>query len=131
MRESWRWFGPGDPVTIEDIRQIGATDVVSALHDIPAGEVWAIEAIQEHKAFFFFGPLDATQKGIRNDSTSRSAPSTDCSCSLKTDDMRSLKSVSKESGSLIPVSCSRISRHFANWNPRNRSFDSSPEIWCP
>ena len=50
MRESWRWFGPGDPVTIEDIRQTGATDVVSALHDIPAGEVWAIEAIQEHKA---------------------------------------------------------------------------------
>ena len=47
MRESWRWF---DPVTIEDIRQTGATDVVSAVHDIPAGEVWAIEAIQEHKA---------------------------------------------------------------------------------
>lgn len=50
MRESWRWFGPNDPVTIDDIRQTGATDVVSALHAIPVGEVWPVAAIREHKA---------------------------------------------------------------------------------
>ena len=50
MRESWRWFGPNDPVTISDIRQTGATDIVSALHNIPTGEVWSIEAIQQHQA---------------------------------------------------------------------------------
>ncbi|MDO6746541.1 mannonate dehydratase [Gilvimarinus sp. 1_MG-2023] len=50
MRESWRWFGPNDPVTIDDIKQTGATDVVSALHSIPAGEVWPLEAIKEHQA---------------------------------------------------------------------------------
>lgn len=49
MRESWRWFGPNDPVTIVDIRQTGATDVVSALHTIPTGEPWPIEAIREHQ----------------------------------------------------------------------------------
>ncbi len=50
MRESWRWFGPDDPVTINDIRQTGATDIVSALHSIPTGEVWSLEAIRQHQA---------------------------------------------------------------------------------
>lgn len=49
MRESWRWFGPNDPVTIDEIRQTGATDIVSALHQVPAGEVWTKEAIQDYK----------------------------------------------------------------------------------
>ena len=49
MRESWRWFGPNDPVTLAEIRQTGATDIVSALHDIPIGEAWPREAIKAHK----------------------------------------------------------------------------------
>ena len=50
MLESWRWFGPNDPVTLEEIRQTGATEIVSALHDIPIGAPWPIEAIRAHKA---------------------------------------------------------------------------------
>ena len=49
MRESWRWFGPNDPVTIDDIRQTGATDIVSALQGIATGEPWSIEAIEKHQ----------------------------------------------------------------------------------
>jgi len=49
MREAWRWFGPNDPISIADIRQTGATDIVSALHSVPSGEVWPIEQVQLHK----------------------------------------------------------------------------------
>ena len=49
MRESWRWFGPNDPVTISDIRQTGATDIVSALHHMPIGEIWTIDDIRRNQ----------------------------------------------------------------------------------
>ena len=55
MRESWRWFGPNDPVSLSEIRQTGATDIVTALHDIPIGEPWPLDAILAHKALIEAG----------------------------------------------------------------------------
>src|SRR5665213_206835 len=49
MKQAWRWFGQQDPVSLDAVRQAGATEIVSALHQLKPGEVWTEAAVAERK----------------------------------------------------------------------------------
>jgi len=56
MRQAWRWFGPKDNVSLDDVRQAGATDIVTALHEAPPGAEWTKAAVVERKKAIEEGP---------------------------------------------------------------------------
>ena len=51
MEITWRWFGKNDKITLSMLRQIGVEGIVTALHEVPNGEIWSLEAIEDLKSY--------------------------------------------------------------------------------
>ncbi|MBB3309542.1 mannonate dehydratase [Rhizobium sp. BK196] len=61
MRQGWRWFGPEAPVTLDEVRQTGATNIVSSLHQVPIGRAWTKAEVRERQSLIETTPAGRSQ----------------------------------------------------------------------
>ena len=77
MKETWRWFGPQDPISLPQVKQTGATGVVTALHHFTRGERWPLEEVLKRKGEIesagcrSFDVSDKCRECVRHPFTSR------------------------------------------------------------